>query len=165
MPPAVSAETSKPVAALGPIEVVVRHVADRMPDRGKRGKDIAICRWGRMSTEKISKIRNCVTWVTIKLFLHTQVWCWHEAKLPDRPSIRVAPDACGVMVKDGGALARATSIGPSAATGLEVSADTAGGNPRYGITRRGGNNDLLSTLWREVISLAGVARSFSSGGG
>jgi hypothetical protein len=68
------------------------------------------------------------------------------------------------MVKDGGALARATSIGPSAATGLEVSADTAGGNPRYGITR-GGNNDLLSTLWREVISLAGVARSFSSGGG
>jgi hypothetical protein len=58
-----------------------------------------------------------------------------------------------------------TSIGPSAATGLEVSADTAGGNPRYGITRRGGNNDLPSTLWREVISLAGVARSFSSGGG
>jgi len=79
-------------------------------------------------------------------------------------SIRVDPDACGVMVKDGSALARATSIGPSAATGLEVSADTAGGNPRYGITRRGGNNDLLSTLWREVISLAGVARSFSSGG-
>jgi hypothetical protein len=67
------------------------------------------------------------------------------------------------MVKDGSA--RATSIGSSAATGLEVSADTAGGNPRYGITRRGGNNDLLSTLWREVISLAGVARSFSSGGG
>ena len=32
------------------------------------------------------------------------------------------------MVKDGGALARATSIGPSAATGLEVSADTAGGS-------------------------------------
>ena len=80
-------------------------------------------------------------------------------------SIRVDPDACGVMVKDGSALARATSIGPSAATGLEVSADTAGGNPRYGITRRGGNNDLLSTLWREVISLAGVAKSFSSGGG
>jgi hypothetical protein len=24
-----------------------------------------------------------------------------------------------------------------------------------------GNNDRLSTLWREVISLAGVARSFS----
>jgi hypothetical protein len=71
----------------------------------------------------------------------------------------------GVMVKDRGALARATSIGPNTATGLEVSADTAGGNPRYGITRRGGNNDLLSTLWREVISLAGVARSFSSGGG
>ena len=67
------------------------------------------------------------------------------------------------MVKDGGALARATSIGPRAATGLEVSADAAGGIPRYGITRRGGNNDRLSTLWREVISLAGVARSFSSG--
>ena len=68
------------------------------------------------------------------------------------------------MVKDGGALARATSIGPSAATGLEVSAAAAGGIPRYGITRRGGNNDLLSTLWREVISLAGLARSFLSGG-
>jgi hypothetical protein len=69
------------------------------------------------------------------------------------------------MVKDGGALARATSIGPSAAMGLEVYADAAGGNPRYCITRRGGNNDLLSTLWREVISLAGAARSFSRGGG
>jgi hypothetical protein len=34
------------------------------------------------------------------------------------------------MVKDGGALARATSIGPRAATGLEVSADAAGGIPR-----------------------------------
>jgi hypothetical protein len=41
------------------------------------------------------------------------------------------------------------------------SADAAGGIPRYGITRRGGNNDRLSTLWQEVISLAGVARSFS----
>jgi hypothetical protein len=69
------------------------------------------------------------------------------------------------MVKDGGALARATSIGPRAATGLEVSADTAGAIPRYGITRLGGNNDRLSTLWREMISLAGVARSFWSGGG
>jgi hypothetical protein len=55
------------------------------------------------------------------------------------------------MVKVG-ALARATSIGPRAATG--VSAGAAGGIPRYGITRRGGNNDRLSTLWREVISLA-----------
>jgi hypothetical protein len=38
---------------------------------------------------------------------------------------------------------------------------------RYGITRRGGNNDRLSILWREVISLAGVAKPFSlsSGGG
>jgi hypothetical protein len=63
------------------------------------------------------------------------------------------------MDKDGGALARATSIGPRAATG--VSADAAGGIPRYSITRRRGNNDCLSTPWREVISLAGVARSFS----
>src|SRR5436190_7119099 len=39
--------------------------------------------------------------------------------------------------------------------------DAAGGIPRHGITRRGSNNDRLSTLWREVISLAGVARSFS----
>ena len=38
------------------------------------------------------------------------------------------------MVKDGGALARATSIGPRAATGVSV--DAAGGIPRYGITRR-----------------------------
>jgi hypothetical protein len=49
--------------------------------------------------------------------------------------------------------------------GSEASADEAGGIPRYGITRRGGNNDRLSTLWREVISLAGIARSFSSGSG
>jgi hypothetical protein len=63
------------------------------------------------------------------------------------------------MVKDGGASARATSIGTKAATG--ISADAAGGIPRYGVTRRSGNNDRLSTLWREVISLAGVARSFS----
>jgi hypothetical protein len=33
-----------------------------------------------------------------------------------------------------------------------------GGISHYGITRRCGNNDRLSTLWREVISLAGVAR-------
>ena len=76
------------------------------------------------------------------------------------------PEAAGRAIDEYlavGALARATSIGPRAATG--VSADAAGGIPRYGITRRGGNNDRLSTLWREVISLAGVARSFSSGGG
>jgi hypothetical protein len=59
-------------------------------------------------------------------------------------------------------MARATSIDPRAATG--VSADAARGIPRCGITRRGGNNDRLSTPWREVISLARVARSFSSGG-
>ncbi len=64
------------------------------------------------------------------------------------------------MVKDGGALARATSIGPRAATG--ISAAAAGGNLRDGVKRRGGNNDRLSTLWREAISLAGVARSFSN---
>jgi hypothetical protein len=68
------------------------------------------------------------------------------------------------MVKDGGALARATSTGPRAATGFEFPVDAAGGIPRCGIMRRGGNNDRLSTLWREVISLAGAARSFSSGG-
>jgi len=63
----------------------VRHVADRMPDRGKRGKDIAILQMGQDAYRKISEIRNCVTWVTIKLFLRTQVWWWHEAKSPDPP--------------------------------------------------------------------------------
>ena len=63
------------------------------------------------------------------------------------------------MVKVG-ALARAISIGPRAAT--RISAGAAGGIPRYGITpRASGNNNRLSTLWREVISLAGVARSLS----
>jgi hypothetical protein len=47
---------------------------------------------------------------------------------------------------------------------IEVSADAAGGIPRCGITLRGCNNDCLSIPWREVISLAGLARSFSSGG-
>ena len=51
----------------------MRHVADRMPDRGKRGKDIAILQMGQ----------DVYTWVTIKLFLHTQVCWWHEAKSPD----------------------------------------------------------------------------------
>jgi hypothetical protein len=69
------------------------------------------------------------------------------------------------MFKDGGALARATSIGPRAATGLAVSTGTAGGIPCYGITQRGGNSDCLSTIWREVISLTDIARSFSSSGG
>jgi hypothetical protein len=53
----------------------VRHVAERTPDRGKRGKDIAILQMGQ----------DAYTWVTIKLFLHTQVWWWHEAKSPDPP--------------------------------------------------------------------------------
>ena len=36
------------------------------------------------------------------------------------------------------------------------------GIPRYDMTpRASGNNNRLSTLWREVISLAGVARSLS----
>ena len=72
----------------------MRHVADRMPDRGKRGKDIAILQMGQDAYRKISEIRNCVTWVTIKLFLHTQVWWWHEARYPPtRHSIRADPDA------------------------------------------------------------------------
>jgi hypothetical protein len=71
----------------------VRHVADRMPDRGKRGKDIAILKMGQDAYKKIAEIRNCVTWVTIKLFLYTQVWWWHEAKSPIRHSIRADPDA------------------------------------------------------------------------
>jgi hypothetical protein len=62
----------------------VRHVADRTPDRGKRGKDIAILQMGQ----------DVYTWVTIKLFLHTQVWWWHEARCPPtRYSIRADPDA------------------------------------------------------------------------
>jgi hypothetical protein len=66
-------------------------VADRMPDRGKRGKDIAILQMEQDAYRKISEIRNCVTWVTIKLFLHTQAWWWHEAKSPTRHSIRADP--------------------------------------------------------------------------
>ena len=52
----------------------MRHVADRMPDRGKRGKDIAILQMEQDAYGNISEIRKCVTWVTTKLFLHTQVW-------------------------------------------------------------------------------------------
>jgi hypothetical protein len=63
------------------------------------------------------------------------------------------------MVKDGGALAAQPRLAQRAATG--VSADAAGGIPRFGIARRGGNNHRPSSPWREVISLAGVARSFS----
>ncbi|RZN33502.1 hypothetical protein CWO90_09795 [Bradyrhizobium sp. Leo121] len=54
-----------------------------MPDRGKRGKDIAILQIGQDGYRKISEIRNCVAWVTTKLFLHTQVWWWLEAKSSD----------------------------------------------------------------------------------
>jgi hypothetical protein len=56
---------------------------------------------------------------------HSRGWLAH-----DKSTVR-----SGVMVKDGGVLARAISIGPRAATG--VSADAASGIPRYGITRRG----------------------------
>jgi hypothetical protein len=66
------------------------------------------------------------------------------------------------MVKDGGALARAKLV--QERHRLEVSADVAGGISRSGITRLDCNNDCLSIPWREVISLAGLARSFSSGG-
>jgi hypothetical protein len=51
------------------------------------------------------------------------------------------------MVKDCGALARATSIGPRAATG--VSADAAGGIPRYGITRRVAAITIVYRLYGE----------------
>ena len=64
------------------------------------------------------------------------------------------------MVKDSGALARATSIGPRAATGVSGRCGWWYSSLRHH-ARRGGNNVRLSTLWREVISLAGVARSFS----
>ena len=76
----------------------MRHVADRMPDRGKRGKDIAILQMGRDAYRNISEIRNCVTWVTTNLFLHTQAWWWHEA--PTRHSIRADPDALRRLLAD-----------------------------------------------------------------
>jgi hypothetical protein len=34
---------------------------------------------GQDAYRKISAIRNCVTRVTTELFLHAQVWWWHEA--------------------------------------------------------------------------------------
>ena len=72
----------------------MRHVADRMPDQGKRGKDSAILADGAGCLQKNFESRNCVTWVTTKLFLHTQVWWWHEAKCPPtRHSIRADADA------------------------------------------------------------------------
>src|SRR6185437_10629547 len=100
MPPAASAET--PVAALGPIEVAranappsltmtpllrwICRAPRRRPDAGPR-QDRERHRHfadGAGCPEK-TEIRNCVTWVTIELFLHTQVWWWHEAKFPDPP--------------------------------------------------------------------------------
>jgi hypothetical protein len=41
---------------------------------------------GQDAYRKISEIRNCVTGITIKLFLHTQVWWWHS-QVP-RPATR-----------------------------------------------------------------------------
>jgi hypothetical protein len=72
------------------------------------------------------------------------------------------PAASSSSASDGGARWHAR---PRLGQGWQDSADAAGGIPRSGITWRGGNNDRLSTLWREVISLSGVARSFLSGGG
>jgi hypothetical protein len=63
---------------------VVRHVADRMPDRGERERHRHFAD-GAGCQPKISEIQNCVAWVTIKLFLQTPVWWWHEAKSPDPP--------------------------------------------------------------------------------
>jgi hypothetical protein len=61
-------------------EITSRHKVDRQsllpPCRVMLGQD---------AYRKISKIRNCVTWVTTKLFLHTPVWWWHEAKSADPP--------------------------------------------------------------------------------
>jgi len=57
---------------------------------------------------------------------------WFEDK--DGYRIDLKRGWIGAMVKDGRALARATSICSRAATG--ISADPAGGIPRYGVTRR-----------------------------
>ena len=51
----------------------------------REGKTSPFWQMGQDAYRKISKIRNCVTWVTTKLFLHTQVWWWHEANFPDPP--------------------------------------------------------------------------------
>ncbi|MGY2909096.1 hypothetical protein ACVWVY_008117 [Bradyrhizobium sp. URHC0002] len=61
----------------------------RRPDagRGKRGKDIAAD--GQDAYRKLLESRNWVAWVTTNLFLHTQVWWWHEPS----PSNRADPDA------------------------------------------------------------------------
>jgi hypothetical protein len=40
---------------------------------------------GQDAYRKIPATRNCVTWVTTLLFLHTQVWRWHEAKSHNAP--------------------------------------------------------------------------------
>ena len=85
MPPAASSEIL--VAAFVPIEVaranappsltmmprsggfVLRYVAHRMPDRGR--KDIATLQVGQDANRTISEIRNCVMGVMIKLLPHT----------------------------------------------------------------------------------------------
>jgi hypothetical protein len=67
------------------------HVAP-MPNRGKRGKDVAILQIGRDAYRK-NFGKSGTAWVATKLFLRTQVWWWHEAKSPTRHSIRADPDA------------------------------------------------------------------------
>ena len=67
--------------------------------------------------------------------------------------------------------ATAMSVDTGTERGLDFSAelrtsvsrcDVARGIARYDMTpRASGNKNRLSTLWREVISLAGVARSLS----
>ena len=67
------------------------------------------------------------------------------------------------MVKDGGALARAPRLVQERQR-VRSLCGCGWWHSLSGITRRGGNNDRLSSLWREVISLAGAAMSFSSSG-
>jgi hypothetical protein len=44
----------------------VRRVADQMPDRGKRGKDIAILQMGQDAYRKISEIRRPSSITTVR---------------------------------------------------------------------------------------------------
>jgi hypothetical protein len=64
-----------------------------MPDRGKRGKDIAILQMGQDACRKISEHMNCVTWVTIKLFCTLRSGGGTKPSPPTHHSIRADPDA------------------------------------------------------------------------
>jgi hypothetical protein len=65
---------------------VVRHVADRMPDRGKRGKDTAILQMGQDALKSFGNPE--LRYVgNDQAVLHTQVQWGHEAKSPTRHSI------------------------------------------------------------------------------